>query len=108
MDAVILLIPVLLLLWLVLRSRKQQRAASDFQSSLAPGQRVMTSSGLHARVVEVTDTTVVLEPTEGVRTTWARAAVARVVPEPVPADGTSDGAAAGAPVALTKPEHPER
>ncbi|MBF5083707.1 preprotein translocase subunit YajC [Quadrisphaera sp. INWT6] len=75
MDALILLLPVLLLLWLVLRGRKQQRAVSDMQSTLAVGQRVMTTSGLYARIVEVGDTTIDLEVADGVRTTWARAAV---------------------------------
>ncbi|MGQ7297686.1 preprotein translocase subunit YajC [Quadrisphaera sp. KR29] len=94
MDAVILLIPIALLLWLVLRGRKQQRAVSDLQASLAVGQRVMTASGLYGTVVEVGDTTVDLEPAPGVRMTWARAAVARVV-EPTTAVA-GDGATGGA------------
>lgn len=92
MDALILLLPIALLLFLILRGRKQQRSVSDLQSSLAVGQRVMTASGLYGTVVEVSDTTVDLEPSPGVRMTWARAAVARVV-DPVvasPADG-ADG-----------------
>jgi len=124
MDALILLLPVLLLLWLVLRGRKQQRAVSDMQSTLAVGQRVMTTSGLYARIVEVGDTTIDLEVADGVRTTWARAAVARKVEDAAAADpaeqtaasatsthtapgtATADGGATGG--LAEAPERPER
>ena len=117
MDALILLLPVLLLLWLVLRGRKQQRAVSDMQSTLAVGQRVMTTSGLYARIVEVGDTTIDLEVADGVRTTWARAAVARKVEDAVVTEApeqttrTTPGAAAdgGTTEGLAEaPERPER
>lgn len=93
MDALILLLPIALLLFLILRGRKQQRAVSDLQSTLAVGQRVMTASGLYGTVVELGDTTVDLEPSPGVRLTWARAAVARVVDAPESTLGA--GGAAG-------------
>ncbi|MBC3761929.1 preprotein translocase subunit YajC [Quadrisphaera oryzae] len=114
MDALILLLPIALLLFLILRGRKQQRSVSDLQASLAVGQRVMTASGLYGTVVDVTDTTVDLEPSPGVRLTWARAAVARVVDEPSTTSPTepealppvSGGTAPGA--AGTADEAPER
>ena len=93
MDLLILLVPLVLLFFVMSRGRKQQRALADLQSALAPGQRVITTAGLHATVVEVGDTTVVLEASPGVRTTWARQAVARTVPDAladaVPAEASS-------------------
>ena len=118
MDALILLLPVLLLLWLVLRGRKQQRAVADMQSTRAVGQRVMTTSGLYARIVEVGHTTIDLEVADGVRTTWARAAVARKVEDAVatdpseqttrttPGTAAADGGATGG--LAEAPERPER
>ncbi|WP_374206956.1 preprotein translocase subunit YajC [Crossiella sp. S99.1] len=59
--------------------RKQKRAIADQQSlqnSLAPGDRVMTTSGLYATVVDAEDdTTILLELAPGVTTEWVRAAV---------------------------------
>jgi preprotein translocase subunit YajC len=76
------LLPILLVVLLFLmvnRGRKQQRQVQQLQASIVPGQRVMTTAGLYARIVEVGDTTVVLEPADGVRTTWSRQAIARLV-----------------------------
>lgn len=89
MDILILLLPLALLFFIMSRGRKQQRALAELQSSLAPGQRVITTAGLHATVVEVGDTTVVLEPAPGLRTTWARQAVARTVPDAVVTDAST-------------------
>lgn len=95
MGTLILLIPIILLLVLMNRGRQQQKRAAALQAALVPGQRVVTTAGLYARVVEVGDTTVVLEPAAGVRTTWARQVVARLVeddavaPGPGPAAGTT-------------------
>jgi len=78
-----LLLPLLLIaalaLPLILGSRRQKQAmaqAQRLQESLADGDRVMTTSGLRARVVSTADdATVDLEIAPGVRTTWVRAAI---------------------------------
>ena len=74
----LLFIAVLVLL-LILRFRGQKRAMAEaqlLQSSLIEGDRVMTTSGLHAVVVGTADeNTVDLEIAPGVRTTWVRAAI---------------------------------
>ncbi|EME51641.1 preprotein translocase subunit YajC [Amycolatopsis decaplanina] len=85
-----LLLPLLLMLVvaipLVMGTRKQKKAAAAQQellSSLAPGDRVMTTSGLYATVADATaDTTIDLEIAPGVVTTWLRQAVREKV-EPV-------------------------
>lgn len=77
-----LLFPLLLLLLVIpifLSGRRQRRQVSEMQklqSSLAPGDEVMTTSGLRATVVDVSDDdSVELEIAPGVTTTWVRAAV---------------------------------
>ncbi|MGO1242071.1 MAG: preprotein translocase subunit YajC, partial [Cellulosimicrobium funkei] len=37
------------------RTRKQQREAQNFRATLAPGQEVMTGSGMFGTVVDVDD-----------------------------------------------------
>jgi preprotein translocase subunit YajC len=77
-----LLLPLLLLLPLVLiimRTRRQQREMAEMQQRLTPGQEVMTSSGLFGTIVEVHPDSVTLQVADGVRTRWAKPAIARVV-----------------------------
>lgn len=95
-----LLLPLLLMLVvaipLVMGTRKQKKAAAAQQellASLAPGDRVMTTSGLYATVADATaDTTIDLEVAPGVVTTWLRQAVReKVLPEAeVDEDTTAD------------------
>ncbi|HSF27030.1 MAG TPA: preprotein translocase subunit YajC [Actinomycetes bacterium] len=75
--------------FLILRpQRTRAREAAKLQSSLAPGQTVMTSSGLYGRIESLEDDVVVLEAAPGLQLRWAKAAIARVV-TPV-ADSGSD------------------
>ncbi|MDQ2882745.1 MAG: preprotein translocase subunit YajC [Actinomycetota bacterium] len=99
------LLPLLLLAvlagLLILNNRRQKRAMADaqqLQKSLVNGDRVVTTSGLHATVVgSADDTTLDLEIAPGVRTTWLRAAIrekvttADVAGEPLaaPVDGST-------------------
>ncbi len=53
----------------------------------------MTTSGLYARIVEVGGHHIDLEVADGVRTTWARAAVARKVEDAVATDPSEQSAA---------------
>lgn len=93
----ILALPLVLLFFLTSRARRQQRDLSAAQSSVAPGARVVTTTGLHAEVVAVgEDSTVVLQIAPGVHTTWSRRAIGRVLPDPIPDDGNlSTGPAVG-------------
>jgi preprotein translocase subunit YajC len=80
------LLPLVLLVFafylLILRPmQRRQREQAAVASDLAPGVRVITHSGVHARVVSVSDTTVELELGPGVVTTWVKGAVARVLAE---------------------------
>jgi preprotein translocase subunit YajC len=71
-------------MWLLSsRTRKQQRAATDFRANLVVGQEVMTGSGLFGTVVEIEDDIITLESTPGTQTRWLRAAIAKLVEPPV-------------------------
>lgn len=67
------------------RSRKQQREAASFRSNLAPGQEVMTGSGLFGTIVAVDEEKdiITIESTPGNQTRWLRAAVAKLIDPPV-------------------------
>lgn len=79
---ILLALPLVLLGLLVLRTRGQQRRLSAAQTEIEPGRRVMMTSGVFGDIVSVADDTVVVEVAPGVSTTWARQAVARVLPPP--------------------------
>ncbi|WP_090051349.1 preprotein translocase subunit YajC [Lentzea fradiae] len=73
------LLLVLLAVPLFLSARKQKRAMAEqqqLQSSLQPGDKVMTTSGLYGTVADAShDTTIDIEISEGVVTRWLRAAI---------------------------------
>ena len=93
-----LLLPLLLVLVLavplMMSTRKQKRQAAaqqELQSSLAPGDRVMTTSGLYGTVADASgDTTIDIEIAEGIVTTWLRQAVREKVDLTVETDETDE------------------
>ncbi len=58
--------------------QKRRREAEQMQSSIGPGDEVVTVGGLYGTVASVDDETVVLEVAPGVQTRYARPAIARV------------------------------
>ncbi|WP_432484058.1 preprotein translocase subunit YajC [Kineococcus esterisolvens] len=99
-QLIFLLLMVGLLVFMFSRTRKQQRAQVEMQSSVGPGAEVMTTSGTYGTVVAVDGDVVVLELAPGVQTRWARRAVARVVTPgvgPVDPAGPIPGATAAGP-----------
>jgi preprotein translocase subunit YajC len=93
-----LLFIAVLVLPLILNSRRQKRAMADaqrLQNSLTDGDRVVTTSGLHGTVVNSADeTTIDLEIAPGVCTTWLRAAIREKITE-----DNGEPTAAGSPLA---------
>lgn len=65
------------------RTRKQQKEAANFRANLAPGQEVMTGSGLFGTIVAVEDDVITLETSPGVTSRWLRPAIAKLVEAPV-------------------------
>ena len=86
----VLLVGLYLLLIRPQRARAKQLAA--VRSSLEPGAQVITTAGLHARVISMQDDTAVLEIAPGVHATFLSQAIVRVVPEAT-ADDDVDPAA---------------
>ncbi|MEV6633432.1 preprotein translocase subunit YajC [Actinoplanes sp. NPDC051470] len=77
--------------------QKRRREAQAMQSSLGPGDEIVTIGGLHATVVSVDDDVVTVEISPGVHARFARPAIARVLtqnsveePEPEPEVPVSD------------------
>jgi preprotein translocase subunit YajC len=76
--------------------QKRRREAQAMQSSLGPGDEIVTIGGLHATVVSIADDVVTVEIAPGVHARYARPAIARVVnqqpaaEEPEPADEPAD------------------
>lgn len=92
LGALLPLVIILLAFWLLIirPARTRTRAQAQLLSQLTPGQEVMTTSGLYATVAAVEDDVLVLEASPGVRTRWAKAAVARIVPSPALSDDAGD------------------
>jgi preprotein translocase subunit YajC len=89
-----LLLPILLFaafyFILIRPQQKQRREIARVQSTLAPGTKVMTGSGLIATIVAVDDDEVVLEVSPGVTNRYVRRAIMRVVPDPTEAADTDE------------------
>ncbi|MEV0068786.1 MULTISPECIES: preprotein translocase subunit YajC [unclassified Amycolatopsis] len=91
-----LLLPLLLLVVVAVplvlgtrKQKKQQAAQQDLQKSIAPGDRVMTTSGLYGTVADASgDDTIDIEIAPGVVTTWLRIAVREKVQPAVENDET--------------------
>jgi preprotein translocase subunit YajC len=78
-NLVFLLIIVAVFAIMIRTQRRRQRTAMEVQQDVVPGARVMTTAGLYATVVSISDTEVDLEVAPGVVSTYARAAIARVI-----------------------------
>ena len=93
----LILVVVVFYFLVVRRTQNQQREVRETQAALAPGQEIVTTAGLFATVSAVDDDVVVLEVAPGVRSRYARLAVARIVTRPgdsaTPGETAEDGPA---------------
>ncbi|WP_240675188.1 preprotein translocase subunit YajC [Cellulomonas endophytica] len=91
MDFLLIVVLMGAVLWFMTRNgRKQQKEAANFRSNLAPGDEVMTGSGLFGTVVAVDGDVITLESTPGQPTRWLRAAIAKRVDPPAATDEDED------------------
>lgn len=92
-GGITLLLPLILIvgmIWFMSRTQKKQRQRqADTVAALAPGSKVITTSGLVGIVEETDDEYVTLEISEGVLVQVVKAAIGRVVPDE---DATADEA----------------
>jgi preprotein translocase subunit YajC len=89
----IVLLFVVMYFLMIRPQQKRRREALQMQSSLSPGDHIVTIGGLHAIVVAVEDDVVDVEISPGVEVRFARPAIARVVADETAADETADAPA---------------
>lgn len=85
------------------KQRAQQLSVQEFQRNLEPGDKVITTSGIHGQITQVTDSTVDVDVASGVTITLERVAILKFQDQPrdpydvteVPADTEADAAQAG-------------
>lgn len=108
-GGITLLIPLILIvgmIWFMSRTqRKQRERQAQTVASLAPGTKVVTTSGLVGIVEETDDEYVTLEISDGVLVQVVKAAIGRVIPD-VDADETADEAVEPAEEAADAVEEP--
>ena len=75
----LMLLVLTFVLLVVVPQRNRLRAAQRVRESLRPGDRVVTTAGLHATLVRLDGDTVVLEVAPDVHVRWATAAIAAVL-----------------------------
>ncbi len=92
-GGITLLIPLILIvgmIWFMSRTqRKQRERQAQTVASLAPGTKVITTSGLVGIVEETDDEYVTLEISDGVLVQVVKAAIGRIIPDE---DATADDA----------------
>jgi preprotein translocase subunit YajC len=92
-GGITLLIPLILIvgmIWFMSRTqRKQRERQAQTVAALAPGTKVITTSGLVGIVEETDDEYVTLEISDGVLVQVVKAAIGRIVPDE---DATADEA----------------
>lgn len=93
-GGITLLLPLILIvgmIWFMSRTQKKQRQRqADTVAALAPGSKVITTSGLVGIVEETDDEYVTLEISEGVLVQVVKAAIGRVVPDEDGIDGADE------------------
>ena len=75
----LLMFGAIILVFYFFMIRPQQKKVSDqkkFRESLQKGSNVVTIGGLHGKIVEIHDTTVVLEVERGIRLKFDKSAIA--------------------------------
>lgn len=70
------LIIVVMYLFFFRPQQKKQKEENVFRSELAKGMRVVTTSGIHGKIIELKDNTVVLE-SENTRIRFERTAISK-------------------------------
>ena len=88
-GTILLLLVVIRLVPTILQMRRQRQRLTELQniqSSVQPGDMVVTTSGVHATVVATREATVTLMIAPGVETVWERSAIIRRTPASAPAE----------------------
>jgi preprotein translocase subunit YajC len=77
---ILLALFILAAYFLIIRPQQRRRKQTEaLQSSIAPGDEIVTIAGLYGKVVDIDDKTVMLEVAPGVTNRYARQAIGQVV-----------------------------
>jgi preprotein translocase subunit YajC len=77
----LLVFVVVLLAFSMVQNNRRRKGVAAMQQAIEPGVRVMTTSGIYGIVQDVELDSIVIEISEGVDVRFAKAAVAKVVPD---------------------------
>lgn len=100
----IIFIVALFYILMIRPQRRRMQAMRETIAAVEPGREVMTTAGVFGVVTAVTDGEIELEIAPGVRTRWAKQAIARVTPLPSEADGAEGSAEADGSSSTAKDE----
>ena len=89
-NLILFAVPLLLIAFMFTSQRKRQRAFLQQQEALAVGQDVVTTSGLHGRIVTIDQSVAVLEIAPGTQVRWERRALTSPAALAGPGRGPSD------------------
>ncbi|HEY3437966.1 MAG TPA: preprotein translocase subunit YajC [Actinotalea sp.] len=99
-----IVVVVVALFFINRKGRSRQNAALEFRANLAPGQEIMTASGLFGTIVAVDEDVITLETSPGVTSRWVRRAILeRVTPPVADEDDSADGADSAVATGTTGP-----
>ncbi|GAA4241214.1 hypothetical protein GCM10022254_69140 [Actinomadura meridiana] len=82
----LLAVPLVFYLLLIRPQGKRRKQQMEMQNAIEPGARVVTTSGMHATVVESDDDGVLLEIADGVEVHFLRQAIMQVLKDDEPED----------------------
>ena len=76
-NMIYFLIPMIVVVYffMIRPQVKKQKDQKKFAEDLKKGDRVVTTSGAHGRIVEINDTTIVLEGESGHKTRYEKSAI---------------------------------
>lgn len=72
----LLLVFVVMYFFMIRPQLKKQKEAQKFRNELKKGDKVVTIGGLHGKIVELTDNTVVIEVDKDINLTFEKSAIA--------------------------------
>lgn len=76
----LVLMLVVFYFFMIRPQQKKQKELREFRSNLSQGQKVVTIGGIHGKILEITDTTVLVS-SEGTKLRFEKSAIATAVSE---------------------------
>ena len=81
MQIIMLVLMLVVFYFLMIRpQQKKQKELREFRSNLKAGDKVVTIGGVHGKILEITDTTVLLS-SEGTKIRFEKSAISQTVAE---------------------------